>query len=179
MIVFDTETTALIDNIAKPLKDQPQIAELYAQKLDDSTLELVSEWHSLFKVREMSEEASRITGLTTADLAEQAPFAIKLQALSDFFLGERILVGHNLSYDRDMLAIELKRTGMMMRFPWPQRHICTVEVTEAIEGFRLNLQSLHEKLFGYGFDGAHRAKADVEATVNCVRELVNRGVIEL
>jgi DNA polymerase III epsilon subunit-like protein len=179
MIIFDTETTALIDNIAKPLKDQPQIAELYAQKLDDRTLETVGEWHSLFKVREMSADATRITGLTTEFLSDQAPFPVKVPQLIDFFLGERILVGHNLAYDRDMLVIELRRLGMDYKFPWPVRHICTVEATEAFTGYRLNLQALHEKLFGRGFDGAHRAKADVEATAACVRELVSRGVLEL
>jgi DNA polymerase III epsilon subunit-like protein len=179
VIVFDTETTGLIKNVAVPLKDQPQIIELYAQKLDDQSLETIGEWHSLFFVKEVSEEVTNITSITTEMLKDAPKFAQKLESLVKFFLGELILVGHNLAYDRDMLAVELKRLDASLKFPWPHRHICTVEASEAIDGFRLSLTALHEKLFGQGFQDAHRAKSDVSATVNCLRELVNRRIIEL
>jgi DNA polymerase III epsilon subunit-like protein len=162
-----------------PLKDQPQIIELFAEKLDDRNLETIGEWHSLFFVKELSEEVTRITSITTEMLKDAPKFVTKLSSLIDFFLGERIMCGHNLAYDRDMLYIELKRLGHDIKFPWPQRHICTVEASEAIDGYRLNLSDLHTKLFGHGFDAAHRATNDVKATVSCVRELVNRGILEL
>ena len=47
-----------------------------------------------------------------------------------------------------------------------------------IEQRRLNLNKLHELLFGKEFTGAHRAKTDVHALVRCYHELMNRGVID-
>jgi DNA polymerase III epsilon subunit-like protein len=177
-IVMDTETTGLVKNMAVPLKDQPQIIELYALKLNHD-LEVVDIWHSLFYAKELTDEIVNITGITPEMLKDAPKFSDRLQSLVDFFLGERILAGHNLAYDRDMLAIELKRLDALIKFPWPQRHICTVEASEAIDGYRLSLMALHEKMFGHGFPDAHRAQSDVEATTRCMRELVNRGVIEL
>lgn len=179
MIIFDTETSGLIKNIALPLKQQPQIIELYALKLDEDELEPIADWHSLFHVSELEQEVIDITSITPAMLRDEPEFAEKAPELAEFFLGQRIMVGHNLSYDRDMLFIELKRLDAVCKFPWPQRHICTVEVTEDLLGFRQSLSALHEHLFGCGFAAAHRAQSDVEATARCVRELVSRGVIEL
>lgn len=179
MIVYDTETSGLIKNMAMPLKQQPQIIELYAQKLDDQTLEVVDEWHSLFFAKELEQEVIDITGINPDMLKDAPTFSEKKDELVDFFLSERIMIGHNLSYDRDMLAIELKRMDALIKFPWPQRHICTVESTESLLGFRQSLSALHEHLFGCGFESAHRAQSDVEATVRCVRELVSRGVVEI
>jgi DNA polymerase III epsilon subunit-like protein len=179
MLVYDCETSGLVKNIAVPLKDQPRIIELYAQKLDDKSLETVGEWHSLFFINDLSQEVIDITHITPEMLKDAPSFAARLESLIDFFLGERIMVGHNLSFDRDMLVIELKRLDALIKFPWPQRHICTVEASEAIDGYRLSLSALHEKLFGVGFPAAHRAQSDVDATGRCIRELINRGVVEL
>lgn len=179
MIIFDTETTGLIQNVAKPLAQQPQIIEFYAMKLDDETLEEQGRFHSLFFAKEVPQEVTSITGITTEQLKSEPRFSQKFDELCEFFLGERILAGHNLSFDRDMLMFELRRLNMVTNFPWPKRHICTVESTEAMDGFRLSLMALHEKLFGHKFDSAHRAQADVEATAACLRELVNRGIIEI
>lgn len=194
MIIFDTETTGLIENIAIPAKRQPQIIELYALKLDDEILERITtrteewsaeklaeapRWHSLFFAKDVPAEASAIHGIKTADVAGAPPFAQKYESLCEFFAGERVLVGHNLSFDRDMLAIELRRMGKQCAFPWPWHHIDTVECTECEKGFRLGLTQLHERLFGVGFDAAHRAKSDVEATARCVVELIRQGKVKL
>jgi len=179
MIVFDTETTGLIENIAIPLKQQPQIVELCAIKIDDQTLEEVGCWTSLFKVKSMHEDAFKTHGISLEMLRGEPTFAEMFESLCEFFLGERTLIGHNLSFDRDQLAMEIRRLGKACAFPWPYRHVDTVEVTEGWEGFRLGLTKLHEKLFGEGFPEAHRAEADTRATARCVVELVKRGDIVL
>lgn len=181
LIIFDTETTGLIDNSAIPLKSQPSIIELYALKLDASQpdLPVIGSWHSLFWAKSVPQKVTEITRITTEMLVDQPTFAAMLPFIKDFFLGSRFMVGHNLSYDRDMLHMELRRLDEQCRFPWPPEHICTVEATEGMEGFRLGLSVLHEKLFGEGFDSAHRAQADVEATARCLRRLVKDGVIGL
>lgn len=181
LIAYDTETTGLINNTAIPLKDQPRIIELYAMRCrwDGEELHEVEQWQSLFYSKEVPEEVQKITGITPAMTQAAPTFDSMLDDLSDFFLGAKWLVGHNLSYDRDMLWMELRRRQCECRFPWPPRHLCTVEATEAMKGFRLNLTALHEELFGMGFDAAHRAQSDVTATVRCLRELLKRKVIRL
>lgn len=179
IITFDTETTGLIDTMAKPLNRQPEIVELHASKLDPETLEEVAVFSSLFKPKRFSEEASQITGITEQMLADAPSFALKADEIADFFLGSTHAAGHNISFDIDMLILELRRLGMEFKFPWPKKNICTVEATESIKGYRLSLSDLHEHLFGQAFDGAHRAKSDVGATNSCLRELVKTEVISL
>lgn len=179
MLLFDTETTGLISNIAQPLKKQPSIIQLYVVKLNDETLEQEDEFESLFWASKIEEDATKTHGMTVEDLKGAPRFADRVDELAEFFAGEKHLFAHNLAYDRDMLWFELRRLGMECQFPWPWRHTCTVEATEAMEGFRLGLGMLHEKLFGEGFDEAHDAKADTQALARCVRELVKQGVIKL
>ena len=200
MIIFDTETTGLIESYAIPLKRQPRIIELFALKLNDSLLrDLAREpqvahsperlagwleeleqgtWHSLFKAR-INEEIQGITGITPEMVADAPSFAERWESLADFFCGESYLGGHNLPYDRDILAIELRRLAAEFRFPWPRHHVCTVEHTEDRQGFRLGLAQLHEELFGEGFAEAHRAENDVRATARVLVELIRRGDIQL
>ena len=46
------------------------------------------------------------------------------------------------------------------------------------KGFKSpRLAELHQILFGEGFDNAHNALADVEATARCFWELKKRGVL--
>ena len=47
------------------------------------------------------------------------------------------------------------------------------------KGFKSpRLAELHQVLFGSGFDNAHNALADVEATARCFWDLKNRKVIK-
>lgn len=181
LIVFDTETTGLIKNVALPLKEQPRIIELFALKLDASTpdLEEIGEWHSMFRVKAIEDDAIKTHGITLEDLKGAPDFAERFADLAEFFLGTRRLVGHNLSFDRDMLWFELRRLGMACAFPWPPIHIDTVEATEGEEGFRLGLAVLYQRLFNEGFAEAHRAPQDTRATARCFRRLVQDGVIRL
>jgi len=180
LIIFDTETTGLIANSAIPLKEQPEIIELFALKLHiDNDLEEVGVWQSLFFNKKVPEEVTKITSITTAMLAGEPKFAQMVDSLAEFFLGVRWCVGHNLSFDQDMLLMELRRLGMLAQFPWPPKKLCTVEATETIDGFRQSLTALHTKLFGEGFDAAHRAESDVRATARCLRELAAQGIVKL
>jgi DNA polymerase III epsilon subunit-like protein len=196
-IVFDTETTGLIDNSAIPLKQQPHIIELTAIKIDldhcvqwaaakedkwpegrDRLLAEAPVFTSLFRHPKLPEDTLKITGITQ-EMVNLAPqFASKVRDLQRFFLGATHLVGHNLSFDREMLANELRRLDMLTQFPWPPKHICTVEATETLDGFRLGLNDLHEKLTGARFSEHHRSEPDTRATARVFMELVRSGVIK-
>lgn len=178
MIIFDTETTGLIDNIAAPLRLQPHIIELAAVKINLNGDELGS-WSSIFKPPiSLPDKIKEVTGLTDAMLADAPRFVELVDSLADFFLGEDTVIGHNLSYDISMLVLELRRIDREHKFPFPLRHICTVESTQHIHGRRLKLGELHERLCGFAFEDAHSADADARATMRCVIKLMEMEIIQ-
>jgi DNA polymerase III alpha subunit (gram-positive type) len=87
------------------------------------------------------------------------------------------VVAHNLSYDMAVLSAEYKRFDCAAPPPFPWERICTVEATEYIKGYRLNLTGLHQYLFGETFTAAHSAEADVKAMAKCFWELKARELI--
>lgn len=196
-IVFDTETTGLIENSAVPLKSQPHIIELHAIKLDLDELNRIKsldgltdetiakyvagseEWTSLFHFKGISPDTTKITGIDQEMVNDAPKFATMATGLGMFFLGAEMAVGHNLSFDRDMLDIELRRLSRAQQFPWPPIHVCTVEASETMTGFRLGLNDLHERLTGQRFNEHHRAAPDTRATARCFVHLIREGVIRL
>lgn len=178
--IFDTETTGLIKPKASDIKEQPYITEIYCLKVkqEGNDFEVIGEFESLIKPPvPLSEEITRITGLTDHDLKDSPSFAKIAKELAEFHTGVDRMVAHNLAFDRSMLANELVRCGKVLNFPWPVQHVCTVEKTMHIEQRRLSLTKLHQELFGEDFPDAHRAKNDVLPLYRCYKELVKRGAI--
>lgn len=178
-IIFDTETTGLLENSLMPLERQPYIIELFALKCDDDGNEL-DQWHSLFTPPvKLTEEIVKITGIHASDLAGAPHWRDRAASFMAFIGDGDVLVGHNLMFDLEMVTNELTRCDSSMADVWHlhMEKLCTVEATEHLKGFRLNLTGLHEYLFGLGFPGAHRAEADVRATKLCYFELLKRGLI--
>ena len=179
MIVFDTETTGLIQPEAMPLNKQPQIIEFAAIKLCDKTLEEVDRIDFLCNPgKPLDNKIVEITKITDADLAGKEPFAARYKELVDFFIGERVLLAHNLGFDRSMLRIELQRLGKVTQFPWPPEHLCSVELTYPIKGHRLSLSVLYSMVSKWEIKGAHRAMNDVEALARIVKWLRKKELIK-
>lgn len=174
-VIFDTETTGYVKSIQSPLNIQPKIIELFALKVDDD-FEILDELDLLIDPQEkLTEEIQKVTGLKDEDLIGKGDFAKHQGKISDFWFGCRSAVGHNITFDCDMLEVEYMRLGLVTRFPWtPKRH-CTVELSEHYLGRRLKLIDLHTYLFGVGFEQAHRARNDVMATYRCAKEMHRRG----
>lgn len=180
-VVFDTETTGLIKPGASIIEKQPYITELYALKFihrSDGVIEKVDEFESLFNIPiPVSAEITRITGISDFDLKDQPTFREKFNTLAEFFTGVDRMVAHNLAFDRSMLANEMVRIDKVLKFPWPRIHVCTIEKSLHYEQRRMNLARLHEHLFSKGFEGWHRAKADVIPLFECYKEMVKLGDI--
>ena len=181
IIFWDTETTGLLQAETAPIGNQPYITELYAIKTDESC-EAIGTYHAMFKPPITFEEHNAkgkgitdITGISNAMLKDKNPFSSHWREIADFFLGTTTMVAHNLSYDRGCLHYELKRINRLQNFPWPPVHECTIEQSMSFKGYRLNLQALHEHLFGEGFTGAHRAQSDVEAMLKCYKKMNKKG----
>jgi len=177
MIFIDTETTGLLKPDAITMNLQPFITELYAVKLNEK-LEFVDEIDTLIKPPiPIPEQTIKINGITDLLVVNAPKFVNVYQKLVDLFLGERVVVGHNISYDLGMLYCELTRISYQYHFPWPQVWVCTVEKSVPVENRRLTLSRLHELATGNPHEGAHRAKADVHATIRCFNWLSEQGLI--
>jgi len=176
MIIFDTETTGLLKSSIVDLDQQPKIIEFAAIKLNDQTLEEVDRIEFLVNPGySLPKEIIKITGLNDSDLVDAKPFTDYYEPLVHFFLGEKYLIAHNVSFDVGMLTTELSRMGRLTQFPWPPIQICTVNKTMKIKGYRLKLSILYSHLFGEDFKEAHRAMNDVMALVRCVKTLIKNG----
>ena len=179
IIVFDTETTGLIAPSPTNIERQPYITEVYFLKLN-SKLEKIDELETMMLPPiPISEEITKITGIVQADVDGQPPFIKKYDEIYDFFEGVNYVVGHNLKFDMDVLYYELFRHDFQNKFHFPKTWICTIEKSMHYKNKRLTLSKLYEHLFGTTFEGAHRAKVDVEATARCFIEMCKRGDINV
>ena len=179
MIIFDTETTGLIQHVSTPLDQQPEIIEVAAIKVDDQFLEERDALTFLVKPKRLPLPAiiTKITGFVDADLADALSFPRHVATLEAFFVGERIAVAHNIAYDIGMFELELRRLGRVTRFPWPPTQLCTVEHSLTIKGHRLKLGQLYEHAFGKPMVEAHRAMPDTRQLLDVVRWMRTQGMI--
>jgi DNA polymerase-3 subunit epsilon len=181
--VFDTETTGLTKNRTVRLDKQPEVIEFYGRLVDlDAGPEPLKEYYTIirptveypmspFTIRETK------TKLSNEELKDAPQFKEVADDIHDF-LSEGNSPGnlaHNLSFDREMIEIELERLGR--KIVWPLVGICTVEQTVHLRGRRLSQTALHAFLFQKEFEGAHRARNDVVALTNIAVELRKRDVI--
>ena len=174
-LLFDWETTGLIDSHLVPHKRQPHGIEFYGCLADLSTGEISEELDLLIKPPiPVSEEITRITGLDDATLADAPAMFHVFPQIQTLIERAPIAMAHNLSYDKELTDLEAER--LQTSVSWP-RLLCTVEATIHIKGFRLSLTALHEHLFGETFPAAHRARNDVMAMKRCVVELYRLGEI--
>lgn len=178
IIIFDTETTGLPNVDAAPLSTQPHIIEFAAIKVDKNFDEVDRLSFLCNPGIQISDKITEITKLTNEDLKDKPHFDFYIPSLNKFFLGVHTLIAHNLPFDRNMLKFELMRLDRLTLFPWPPLQICTVEKTLHFHGYRLNLDKMHRHLIGTEHvKGAHRAMADVEALLRCVKALASKGII--
>lgn len=181
-VIFDTETTGLIDNRTVHIDKQPHIIEFYGQLVDlrDGTVE--RKFHSLIKPPialpvnvKNGKGIAEMTGINEEMLIGQPSFAQVKNDINELFDGATAVIAHNLSFDKDMVEVEYERLGE--KPIWPRRQICTVEQTIHLRGHRLNLTKLHNILFPGETFVAHRAINDVEALTRCAVELFRQEML--
>ena len=174
IVIFDTETTGLLQPENSSLTMQPKIIEFYGVRLDEE-FAIQKEFNILINPKEpLSREINRITGITDDMVKDQPVFAEVADYITDLFDGADISVAHNHSFDAGMLDAEYRRLDLDR--PKAKHEICTVESTIAMTGHRLSLSRLHWMLLQEQFK-AHRAKDDVFALVRCFHNLTEKGII--
>ncbi len=187
-LFFDTETTGLPNNWRAPVTDLNnwprlvQLAYLYCDA-DGNTL-ISGDYIIKPEGFLIPESASRIHGISTERAKSEGVLLSNVLDEFGMLIGKaEVLVAHNMSFDEKIVGSELLRAGMPDSLP-SKKKICTMERTTdfcAIKGLYGNkwpkLTELYHTLFGIGFEEAHNAALDIQATAKCFWELKKRGVI--
>ena len=178
MIIFDTETTGLPEKSGVRLNLQPHIIEFAALKVTTHSLEEIDRISFLCRAPvPVPAQITEITGITDADLNGKKKFVSHYLDLVNFFVGETMLVAHNLPFDRTMLTFELMRLDKVTQFPWPWRHVCTAEETAHMNGGKyFKQEDLYAHLFGEPANQTHRAMDDVMQLYKIILQLRKDGV---
>lgn len=179
MIIWDTETTGLLEASLSSPDRQPRIIEFAAVKgafmEDGHFLVDRSENFLVNSGMPMEPKFSKITGITDEMLAQAPKFVTLLPRIQNFFLGQREMVAHNLTFDRGALAEELKRIDRLLNFPWPIEHLCTVELTQDLHLKDRKLSTLYEHYAKEPLKQNHRAMDDVMTLVKIVEFMHAEG----
>lgn len=173
-IVFDTETTGLIKSRDFPLFLCPKIIEFSATRVDKE-FNVLEQFNMFIDPDEnLTEEIVNITNITTEMVRGAGNIKVHWPKIRDIVRSCDGLIGHNVSFDMDMLWIEARRVGDSL-FTMPPGW-CSVEWCEANIGKRLNLTKFVKQYGNIEHKGAHRANEDVRVLVDTLRDIVHSGV---
>ena len=192
IFVFDTETTGFIDKKITDLSKQPyiiQFAGIMGEFVD-------GKWKEIERVNELVKPpilipyaSSQVHHLYDIDVNDKPIFSEQVNDFLKFINEADAIVGHNIEYDESMFRLEMKRLEREYDYK-PTQSICTMYSSRDFcklpkkmlwsPGYKLpKLWELYKTLFWEYFVWAHDAIVDVEATVKCFVELVNKWVIVL
>lgn len=187
-LFFDTETTGLPQRWNAPVTDVenwPRLVQL-AWIMYDREGNMLESRDAIIKPEGFTipADVARLHGITTLIANEKGtPLLEVMEQFSDKIDAVQVLVGHNISFDECIVGAEFERLRMMTSMPFKQKY-CTMKSSTNYcklpgkRGFKSpRLAELHQVLFGTGFDNAHNALADVEATARCFWKLRELGVI--
>ena len=106
IVVLDCETTWLMGPEALPIEQQPRIVEIALAILRRSKgLVMIETFNSLINPGiPIPEESTKITGITDKMVAGAPSFVSVYTRLVDLFFGCRVLIAHNLPFDRAVLV---------------------------------------------------------------------------
>ena len=170
LIVFDLETTGL-DMV------RDRIIQLsYIKVSPDGTEERAN--HLVNPERHVSEEITRLTGISDADLADKPTFKQLAKTLADKFTGCDFAGFNSNHFDIPMLAEEFLRAGVDFDFN-RCRLIDAQTIFHKME--RRNLAAAYKFYVGRKMDDdfqAHRADQDTEATYRVLQAQLDHYTAE-
>lgn len=166
-VVTDTETTG-----SRPGDDR--LIEVAAVKVVGGAV--VDTFQQLINPgRHVPARITRLTGITTAMLFGKPSASRVLEDFSDF-LGDGILVAHNLPFDRRFLEVEMTAAGLE---PMHNQMLCTLRLARRLLS-ALPSKGLAALCAYYGIENRarHRALGDAEATADVLIRLLERLRLE-
>lgn len=182
-LIFDTETTGVAD-FKKSVKDpsQPHLVELAFQLYCSERDEVMSDYSVIVNPGlPVPEGAAKIHGIST-EMAQRygikpvVALAAFNQALS---VADRV-VGHNLKFDLFVMQCMYMRLERSIEPLISKPQYCTMlksmDILKIPGRFGKHKWPRLEEAYKFlvneeGFDGAHRAKFDVDATVQVMKAL--------
>jgi DNA polymerase-3 subunit epsilon len=162
-VVTDTETTG-------SRAGEDRLIEIGAVKVRGG--EVVGTFqHLVNPARHVPRRIALLTGISTATVFDQ-PTAAEVLPLWREFLGDGILVAHNLPFDLRFLEVELDLAGQP---PLRNETLCTLRLARRLLSAlpSKGLSGLAEH-FGIAVQNRHRALGDAEATAKLLLILVER-----
>lgn len=170
VIIFDTETTGLTLAPSVPLSRQPRIIEFAAVIVNTETGARLYEESFLINPGELvSEEITKITGITNDQLASAPPMHVAWPKISSAFARADAVIAHNLPFDKTMIRNDYLRLPpddeSFPSLPWPEIELCTVAAYAHEFGYNPKLTELYQLKVGKKLAQTHRALDDVNALV--------------
>ena len=179
-LIFDTETTGLPKNYNAPISDLdnwPRLVQI-AWQLHDSKGKLINAQNFIVKPEGFTipYNAEKVHGISTKRATEEGH---DLSEVLNIFARDieraTLIIGHNIEFDINIMGAEYLRKEKPNHVGAKESLDTKDESTDfcAIPGGRggkfnwPTLTELHRKLFGVGFDDAHDAAYDVDATARC------------
>ena len=188
-LFFDTETSGLPRSWTAPASDVanwPRLVQLGWLSCDADG-QLLRSRQYLIKPQGfmITREAVEVHGITTdialRDGVDLGPVLTKFAA---DVRASRVVVAHNLEFDRRVVQAEFNRAQLSDPFA-RKSDVCTMKETADFcrlpgkYGYKWpSLTELHRQLFGEPFQGAHGALADAEACLRCFFRLRELGVLK-
>jgi DNA polymerase III alpha subunit (gram-positive type) len=176
VVVFDVETTGLIENPAKRLALQPEIISFASVSATLAEGEIFNDYYKIIKPKNnINQIITNITGLTNSTLKQfGVPIEDCLDKIIEILEDGPIVLGQNVQFDVTMIELECARYGKTIK--WPPK-IDLVQNAIHLRGYRLTLTELHKELFGEAFEGAHEANVDVRITAKCAIAMYQKGLL--
>jgi len=190
-LIFDTETTGLPKKWNAPLTDAenwPRCIQI-AWQIHDAKGELIRHENYLIQPDGFTIpfDSEKIHGISTALAEEQGVLLAEvLQKFHAALDAVDFVVGHNVGFDRNIMGAEYLRAGLAdVLEDKVVIDTCTEETAQLCQlpggrggKFKLpTLSELYRFLFKEGFEDAHNATADVEATTRAFLELLRQEKI--
>ena len=190
-LIFDTETTGLPLDKNAPLTNfdnWPRMVQI-AWQIHDAEGKFVKAENHIVKPEGfiIPINASMVHGISTEHALNVGE---NLNDVLDIFLENlkdvKYIVGHNVSFDLNVTACEFLRVkginpfrGMNIIDTCTEKtaDFCKLSGGPGRKFKKPKLAEIHQLLFNEGFDMAHNASADVEATARVFLELVRINVI--
>ncbi|MTI89684.1 MAG: DNA polymerase III subunit alpha [Balneolaceae bacterium] len=185
-LIFDTETTGLPQDFSAPITDLdnwPRLVQL-AWQLHDHTGKLLNSGNYIVKPEGFSIpfNSEKIHGISTERAHEEGEeLDDVLREFAKDIEKAHFLIGHNVSFDEKVMGAEFLRkkipSAIMDKNKVDTKNGGTdFAKIPGSRGYKWpKLEELHLKLFDRGFEDAHDAAADVEATARCFFELLRLG----
>ena len=189
-LIFDTETTGLPQNFSAPITDLenwPRLVQL-AWQHHDHTGKLLSSGNFIVKPEGFTIpfNSEKIHGISTKRAHEEGEdLEFVLHEFRKAIDKAHFLIGHNVSFDEKIMGAEYIRKKIPSAIMDKAKIDTKDDGTDfcKIEGARgykwPTLTVIHWKLFDKGFEDAHDAAADVEATARIFLEMVRLGVTKV